>query len=60
MAEAARSSTESLLENQPIGGLQIRVAAICTVVQMLDAYDVNAIGVSVPQLTHLWHLPGPA
>jgi hypothetical protein len=20
--------------------------------------DVNAIGVSVPQLTHLWHLPG--
>ena len=27
---------------------------------MLDAWDVNSIGVSVPQLTHLWHLPGPA
>jgi AAHS family 4-hydroxybenzoate transporter-like MFS transporter len=60
MAEAPVSSTEALLENQPIGGLQIRVAAICTIVQMLDAYDVNAIGVTVPQLTHIWHLPGPA
>ena len=60
MAEAVLSSTEAALENQRLGGLQIRVAAICTVVQMLDAYDVNSIGVSVPQLTHLWHLPGPA
>jgi hypothetical protein len=25
---------------------------------MLDAWHVNEIGVSVPQLTHLWHLPG--
>jgi MFS transporter, AAHS family, 4-hydroxybenzoate transporter len=60
MAEAAQSSTERALENQKIGGLQIRVAAICTVVQMFDAWDVNSIGVAVPQLTHLWHLPGPA
>ena len=27
---------------------------------MCDGYDINSIGVSVPQLTHLWHLPGPA
>jgi MFS transporter, AAHS family, 4-hydroxybenzoate transporter len=60
MAEAALSTTETALENQRIGGLQIRVTAICTLVQMLDAWDVNSIGVSVPQLTHLWHLPGPA
>jgi AAHS family 4-hydroxybenzoate transporter-like MFS transporter len=60
MAGAVQSSTEHALENQKIGGLQIRVAAICTVVQMFDAWDVNSIGVSVPQLTHLWHLPGPA
>ena len=60
MAEAALSPTERALENQRIGGLQIRVAAICTVVQMLDAWDVNSIGVAVPQLTHVWHLPGPA
>jgi AAHS family 4-hydroxybenzoate transporter-like MFS transporter len=60
MAEAQLSSTETALENQRIGGLQIRVAAICTVVQMCDAYDVNSIGVSVPSLTHAWNLPGPA
>src|SRR5580704_10145967 len=60
MAEATLSSTETALENQRIGGLQIRVAAICTVVQMCDGYDVNSIGVSVPSLTHAWNLPGPA
>ena len=60
MAEAALSATESALENQKIGPLQIRVAAICTLVQMCDGYDVNSIGVTVPALTHAWNLPGPA
>jgi MFS transporter, AAHS family, 4-hydroxybenzoate transporter len=60
MAEAALSATETALENQRIGGLQIRVAALCTLIQICDAYDVNAIGVSVPALTHAWNLPGPA
>jgi MFS transporter, AAHS family, 4-hydroxybenzoate transporter len=60
MAEVSLPTAEAALENQRIGGLQIRVVAICTVVQMFDAWDVNSIGVSVPQLTHLWHLPGPA
>src|SRR5438067_5892515 len=60
MAEAALSATEAALENQRIGPLQIRVAALCTLVQICDGYDVNAIGVSVPSLTHAWNLPGPA
>jgi MFS transporter, AAHS family, 4-hydroxybenzoate transporter len=60
MAEMAVSATETALENQRIGSLQIRVAAICTVVQFCDGFDVNSIGVSVPQLTRLWHMPGPA
>src|SRR6516164_3665742 len=60
MAEAVLSATETALENQRIGPLQIRVAAICTLVQMCDGYDVNSIGVSVPSLTHAWNLPGPA
>jgi MFS transporter, AAHS family, 4-hydroxybenzoate transporter len=58
--EARLSTTEAALENQRLGGLQIRVAALCTLVQVCDGYDVNAIGVSVPSLTHAWHLPGPA
>src|SRR3989440_7448828 len=60
MAETILSPTESALENQKIGPLQIRVAAICTLVQMCDGYDVNSIGVTVPALTHAWNLPGPA
>jgi AAHS family 4-hydroxybenzoate transporter-like MFS transporter len=56
----AGSATETALENQRIGPLQIRVAALCTVVQLCDGYDVNSIGVSVPSLTHAWNLPGPA
>src|SRR6266446_3807328 len=54
------SAAETALENQRIGPLQIRVAALCTLIQICDGYDVNAIGVSVPSLTHAWSLPGPA
>jgi hypothetical protein len=54
------SATEAALENQRIGGLQIRVAALCALVQICDGYDINSIGVSVPSLTHAWKLPGPA
>jgi AAHS family 4-hydroxybenzoate transporter-like MFS transporter len=60
MAEASLSTTEAALENQRLGGLQIRVAALCALVQICDGYDINSIGVSVPSLTHAWNLPGPA
>src|ERR1041385_4802483 len=54
------SAAETALENQPLGPLQIRVAALCTLVQICDGYDINSIGVAVPSLTHAWNLPGPA
>ncbi len=60
MAEGPVSAIELALENQPIGALQIRVAALCGLVQVCDGYDINSIGVSVPSLTHAWSLPGPA
>src|SRR5438309_6920167 len=60
MAGVGLSATESALENQRIGSLQIRVAALCTLIQICDGYDINAIGVTVPALTHAWNLPGPA
>src|SRR5205085_2000356 len=47
-------------ESQRLGPLQIRVAALCTLVQICDGYDINSIGVAVPSLTHAWNLPGPA
>ena len=56
MAEMAFSATEHALENQRIGGLQIRVAVICALIQMCDGYDVGSIGWAVPSLTHVWHV----
>jgi MFS transporter, AAHS family, 4-hydroxybenzoate transporter len=60
MTETALTSTETALENQRIGGLQIRVAALCTLIQICDGYDASSIGYAVPSLTHAWNLPGPA
>jgi len=54
------SSAESALENQRIGSLQLRVAALCTLVQICDGHDINSIGMAVPSLTHAWNLAGPA
>jgi len=56
MAHMASSATEHALENQRLGGLQIRVAVICGLIQMCDGYDVGPIGWSVPSLTHAWHV----
>ena len=36
MADTAQSATESALENQRIGALQIRVVAICSLIQICD------------------------
>jgi MFS transporter, AAHS family, 4-hydroxybenzoate transporter len=60
MAEATLSATESALENQQIGALQIRVVAICALIQICDGYDVGSIGWAVPSLTHAWNLPPSA
>ena len=60
MAEVSLSAAEAALENQRLGALQIRVAALCTLVQICDGYDIGSIGIAVPALTHVWNLPGPA
>jgi AAHS family 4-hydroxybenzoate transporter-like MFS transporter len=51
------SATEAALENQRLGGLQMRVAALCTLVQVCDGYDLNAVAWAVPPLIREWHLP---
>ena len=54
MAQTSFSTIEHALETQRLGGLQIRVAVICGLIQMCDGYDVGSIGWSVPSLTHVW------
>ena len=41
MVEAAISATETALENQRIGGLQIRVAAICAMVSAMSQTETQ-------------------
>ena len=60
MAASALSATETALENQRVGGLQLRVAALCTLVQICDGYDLNSVAWAVPSLIRAWHLPPSA
>ena len=48
MANPAMSAAEAALENQKIGALQLRVAALCTLVQFCDGYDLNSVAWAVP------------
>ena len=57
MADAAFSAAEAALENQRIGGLQLRVAALCLLVQTCDGYDLNSVAWAVPSLIREWQLP---
>src|SRR5580658_5427284 len=56
MAGTPVSATETALENQRLGGLQLRVAALCTLVQFCDGYDLNSVAWAVPPLIKEWHL----
>ncbi|HEY4043517.1 MAG TPA: MFS transporter [Rhodopila sp.] len=57
MTATAVSATEAALENQGLGGLQLRVALLCALVQFCDGYDLNSVAWAVPSLIHTWHLP---
>jgi AAHS family 4-hydroxybenzoate transporter-like MFS transporter len=59
MAQTAMSAAEAALENQRIGGLQLRVVALCTLVQICDGYDLNSVAWAVPSLIKAWHLAPP-
>jgi AAHS family 4-hydroxybenzoate transporter-like MFS transporter len=54
MAGAYGSTTEAALETQRIGTLQVRVAILCALAQAFDGYDISAIGMAAPSLSHAW------
>jgi len=60
MADTAVSAVETALEHQRIGSLQIRVAILCTLIQICDGYDINSVAWAAPKLIDVWHLPPPA
>src|SRR5260370_338725 len=42
------------------GGVQLKVAILCGLIQALDGYDLSAIGLAVPSLIKAWLLPPSA
>ena len=54
------SQTETRLENQKLGPLQLKVAFLCMLAQTFDGFDISSISMAVPALIRAWHLPGPA
>lgn len=56
MAGAYASIHEAALEGQRIGALQLRVAILCAFAQMFDGYDISAIGMAAPSLSHAWNV----
>ena len=53
MAAIQASATETALENQRIGPLQLRVAAICLLAQTFDGFDLASIGMAAPALSQV-------
>src|SRR6185437_12328035 len=60
MAGAYGSTAEAALETQRIGALQVRVAILCALAQAFDGYDISAIGMAAPSLSHAWSAPPAA
>ena len=60
MAATYASATETALEGQRLGALQIRVAILCALAQGFDGYDISAIGMAAPSLSHAWNVPPAA
>lgn len=47
-------TAEAALERQRFGSLQLRVAIFCGLAQGFDGYDISAIGMAAPSLSHAW------
>ena len=59
-AMAMTNKVGAAADSQTFGGLQLRVAVLCGLIQALDGYDLSAIGLAVPSLTKAWSLPPSA
>jgi AAHS family 4-hydroxybenzoate transporter-like MFS transporter len=42
--------------DSPLSALQIRVFLLCSLIVLLDGYDLQAMGLAVPALAAAWHL----
>ena len=57
---AAKVNLSELLENSPIGPLQIQVFVLCMLCLIMDGFDVQAMGYAGPALVEDWGIGRPA
>jgi MFS transporter, AAHS family, 4-hydroxybenzoate transporter len=57
MSEALVGAVNTAMNTRKFGGLQIVVAAMCTVITAIDGYDISSAGFATPALSDAWHLP---
>src|ERR1700753_3823345 len=57
MAAASAFNVSELIDTRPLGALQIRIVALCTLVALLDGLDLQAIGLAAPGMAADLHIP---
>lgn len=43
-----------VIDSRPLSGLQIRVIVLCSLVALVDGYDIQALALAVPSLSQEW------
>lgn len=46
----------ALIDQRPVGAYQIRILAACFIIMLLDGFDMQVIGLALPQLARDWGL----
>ena len=54
MAAAERVNIADIVDNSPIGGLQVRLFILCALCLIMDGFDVQALGYVAPAITQDW------
>ena len=55
-AVATTQTLEQVINDRPLSALQIRVIVLCSLVVLIDGYDLQAMALAVPTLSELWRL----
>jgi AAHS family 4-hydroxybenzoate transporter-like MFS transporter len=56
MKTAPKVEIDKLIDERPLSGIQIRVIVLCSLIILLDGYDIQTLAVSIPWLSMEWGL----
>ncbi|SMG26718.1 MFS transporter [Paraburkholderia susongensis] len=56
MNVSEKMSLETLIDSRPIGAFQIRVIALCSLIAMMDGFDMQSIAFVAPELAAQWRI----